>query len=715
MVMKKYEGSLSDRFNAQLNPSHPDSHVPLSLPDALVLGLHVARALEGLHAADIRMQDLKPGNILFDKEGVPVLTDFGVAAIEGATQATSVGGTGNYMCAEMFEEQPLTTKVDIWAFGVVLVEALSGQVPWFGLRHHQIMTAVLVKKQIPTVPADLPAELQSLLARCFEHDPTKRPSATELVQTLEPMVAGLGGLPLLAMHANALLQGSWAKRDAYAFIKLTEVVDITDPAQQKRYDAFTAQLEAQLGDANEHLLFHGCSPSAQISIAKEGFSKAYWTTAAGAWQRYGPGFYFALQASKSHEYPMAEMKALPLGPNSRSMLLCKVAKGKVHLTGTNMPDLGGVAPAGCHSVLGVASHTGPLNYDELVVYDEAAILPYAKVTYEFVKLAEVAEEEDEPEPEPDPHAERFVIKATEEVLTIFQLFDREIPKSQCWTLTEASGLARADITGTLDSARAQETVYSTGLTAIEAKLAELEHSRGRAETAIDEHLDRSGGEAVAQINDILQRRKAELQADLAHQYGAQKAALEAQHAEVAQKQAGQQRICHEGASVLGKSDLEVMQLKEAIQQDMAASALTVPPIEPMRTAELPCVFGDLSEVRTAYMGQLGSLGRVGCDAPVLTSYGEPTPTYKQGVAIAPNAPVGHFILGQAGMFFDAEGLPPGLALDRATGVITGTLAAEELSPVVVSVVATNDAGSSETLQLPIRVEPKTETATALAR
>ena len=93
----------------------------------------------------------------------------------------------------------------------------------------------------------------------------------------------------------------------------------------------------------------------------------------------GPGFYFALQASKSHEYPPREMQVLPPGTHSRSMLLCKVAKGKVFRSERNMDTLT-QPPDGFHSVLGVATEEGPLNYDELVVYDEAAILPCAALS-----------------------------------------------------------------------------------------------------------------------------------------------------------------------------------------------------------------------------------------------------------------------------------------------------------------------------------------------
>ena len=148
-----------------------------------------------------------------------------------------------------------------------------------------------------------------------------------------------------------------------------------------------------------------CSEEALPKIAQQGFLRSKQTSAAGAWQRFGgrrqtpfrcsafvrprqrilsrvgwgagPGFYFALQASKSHEYPPREMQALPPGTHSRSMLLCKVAKGKVFRSERNMDTLT-QPPDGFHSVLGVATEEGEegdLNYDELVVYDEAAILP----------------------------------------------------------------------------------------------------------------------------------------------------------------------------------------------------------------------------------------------------------------------------------------------------------------------------------------------------
>ena len=104
-----------------------------------------------------------------------------------------------------------SAAVDIWAFGVLCVELLTGRDhPWFAQDYPQLMAAVLIDKKFPAIPDDLPGELGAHLAGCFEHDPVNRPHAAALVQQLEPLAqAGSDEKTLLSMHANALLQGSW--------------------------------------------------------------------------------------------------------------------------------------------------------------------------------------------------------------------------------------------------------------------------------------------------------------------------------------------------------------------------------------------------------------------------------------------------------------------------------------------------------------------------
>ena len=119
---------------------------------------------------------------------------------------------------------------------------------------------------------------------------------------------------------------------------------------------------------------------------------------------------FALQASKSHEYPdfigPANQDACPKGEHTKVLLLCKVAAGRPLQTTDNFLASGnkcsehlfpssicpkcrsieGKAPDGYNSVHGRATAGGAMNYDELVVYDEKAVLPYMVVRYRFKKL-----------------------------------------------------------------------------------------------------------------------------------------------------------------------------------------------------------------------------------------------------------------------------------------------------------------------------------------
>ena len=131
-----------------------------------------------------------------------------------------------------------------------------------------------------------------------------------------------------------------------------------------------------------------------------------------------------------------------------------------------MDTLQGAPPFGCHSVYGIATPTGPLNYDELVVYDEAAILPYAVVTYTFVKHADAGVGGEEG-PEPEPQEEQFVVRKTGELMTKMQLFDAGIHKADCRPVPEAATDGRKSLQGSLAGASAKAEVLGQGLAAID--------------------------------------------------------------------------------------------------------------------------------------------------------------------------------------------------------------------------------------------------------
>ena len=92
---------------------------------------------------------------------------------------------------------------------------------------------------------------------------------------------------------------------------------------------------------------------------------------------------FGPQSSKSHEYPLLEMKGKGRGEHVKRMLLCQVACGKIFKTADNYDTLQGAAPKGYDSVHGEAQRRGALNYDEMVVYHEEAVRPHLVVEYTY--------------------------------------------------------------------------------------------------------------------------------------------------------------------------------------------------------------------------------------------------------------------------------------------------------------------------------------------
>ena len=114
-------GSLADLLKRQ--PQQPIERV-------IAIGLELSDALSRAHHLDIIHRDIKPGNILLAADGTPRLTDFGLAHLGSYPALTTAGqllGTFQYLSPEACQNQPLDARADIWSFGVVLFEMLTGQ------------------------------------------------------------------------------------------------------------------------------------------------------------------------------------------------------------------------------------------------------------------------------------------------------------------------------------------------------------------------------------------------------------------------------------------------------------------------------------------------------------------------------------------------------------------------------------------------------------
>jgi hypothetical protein len=100
----------------------------------------------------------------------------------------STGGTPAYMAPEQYDSSGVSDKTDTWALGCVILEMLTGQMPWTGMRQPQIMMNLLMKKETPAIPPGLPTELEAVLRECFCLDKQTRASSRNVVDKLQPLV-----------------------------------------------------------------------------------------------------------------------------------------------------------------------------------------------------------------------------------------------------------------------------------------------------------------------------------------------------------------------------------------------------------------------------------------------------------------------------------------------------------------------------------------------
>src|SRR5690242_5310106 len=179
LVMELVEGpTLAERIK--------EGAIPLE--EALDLARQIAAALEAAHEKAITHRDLKPGNVKIKPDGSVKVLDFGLAKAGprapsssdqqesptlsmAATQAGVILGTAAYMAPEQARGRPVDKRADIWAFGVVLYEMVTGQQLFKGEDLTDTLASVV--KIDPDVSA-APERVRRVLARCLEKDPKKR-------------------------------------------------------------------------------------------------------------------------------------------------------------------------------------------------------------------------------------------------------------------------------------------------------------------------------------------------------------------------------------------------------------------------------------------------------------------------------------------------------------------------------------------------------------
>jgi eukaryotic-like serine/threonine-protein kinase len=212
---------------------------PMPLPTVLEIAVQIAGALVAAHQAGIVHRDLKPENVMLRPDGLVKVLDFGLAKLaeqseSGAktradaqvkTDPGTVLGTISYMSPEQALAQPLDQRTDIFSFGVMLYEMVTGQRPFQGTSNAAIYDAILhhTPPFLTVSQPNLPPALQWIIARALEKKPEQRfQTATELKAALKTLkhdsdsgagASASGALPLSSRQRG---QRDWLRKTALA-------------------------------------------------------------------------------------------------------------------------------------------------------------------------------------------------------------------------------------------------------------------------------------------------------------------------------------------------------------------------------------------------------------------------------------------------------------------------------------------------------------------
>ncbi|WAL95822.1 serine/threonine-protein kinase [Streptomyces sp. Je 1-369] len=188
LVMDLVDGPDLHRYLRENGPFTPVA--------AALLTAQIADALAASHADGVVHRDLKPANVLLkqDSQGMhPMLTDFGIARLAdspGLTRTHEFVGTPAYVAPESAEGRPQTSAVDIYGAGILLYELVTGRPPFAGSSALEVLHQHLSAE--PRRPSTVPDPLWTVIERCLDKDPDRRPSAENLARGLRAVAEGVG-------------------------------------------------------------------------------------------------------------------------------------------------------------------------------------------------------------------------------------------------------------------------------------------------------------------------------------------------------------------------------------------------------------------------------------------------------------------------------------------------------------------------------------------
>jgi TolB-like protein len=251
---------------------------PLELEEALRIATQVAEGLQEAHKKGVIHRDIKSANIMVTEKNQANIMDFGLARVTEGTLVTQEGvtmGTVAYMSPEQARGEKVDHRSDIWSWGVVLYEMLTGKLPFRGEHEHAMVYSILKEnpKPINDFRSEIPVSIEQVVDKALEKDPDKRYQNTEeLLDDLKSISAGIvpeeikarlrkakllrrkrailysgvaGFLVLMTVIAISLFTGRAEAMDSIAVLPLENLTG--DIEKEIFVDVATEELIGQLG------------------------------------------------------------------------------------------------------------------------------------------------------------------------------------------------------------------------------------------------------------------------------------------------------------------------------------------------------------------------------------------------------------------------------------------------------------------------------------